>query len=259
MPTHCLPPLRLLLIASALLGTAGTAQAWDSCRYSADRRASLDTSGATRVVINARAGDLEVRPAEGTTIVAHGKACVSRETYLPQTDIRVRRDGSTVLVDVLVPEEMSGIGTFYATLDFVVDLPVSLPVEITDSSGDLAARDVRVDKVTDSSGDILLQRPRADVEVWDSSGDLRIEDAVGRVTVRDSSGDLVILGAGEVVIPSDSSGDITIERIAGSVRIEQDSSGDIRIADVGRDFTLLGDSSGEVRVSGVTGATRLPD
>jgi hypothetical protein len=258
MPTRRLPSIRPLFVGLALLAIALPAEAWDSCRYSADRRASLDTAGATRVVINARAGDLEVRPASGATLVAQGKACVSRESYLPQTNVAVRRKGSTVLVDVQVPEQMSGIGIFYATLDLLVDVPASLPVEVTDSSGDLEVRDLRVAKVTDSSGDIVLHRPRSDVEVWDSSGDVRIDDAAGRVQVRDSSGDIVILGAREVVIPSDSSGDITIERVAGSVLIEQDSSGDIRDADVGRDFTLLGDSSGEVRVSGVKGRTHLP-
>ncbi|HET7204735.1 MAG TPA: DUF4097 family beta strand repeat-containing protein [Steroidobacteraceae bacterium] len=258
MPTHRLPSLRHTLTALALLAIALPAEAWDACRYSADRRASLDATGATRVVINARAGDLEVRPTSAATVVAQGKACVSRESYLPQTDVTVRREGSTVRVDVRVPDQMAGIGIFYATLDLVVDLPASLPVEITDSSGDLTARDVRVVKVTDSSGDIVLHRPRSDVEVRDSSGDVRVEGAAGRVQVRDSSGDIVIVGAGDVVIPVDSSGDITIERVAGSVRIEQDSSGDIRVADVGRDFALLGDSSGKVRVSGVKGETRLP-
>ncbi|HET9692966.1 MAG TPA: hypothetical protein VFP48_01170 [Steroidobacteraceae bacterium] len=258
MPSHTLPSLRHVIFGLALLAVALPVEAWDSCRFSAERRANLDTAGVTRVVINARAGDLDVRPAAGGTLVAQGRACVSRESYLQQTDVNVRREGDTVHVDVQVPDELVGIGIFYATLDLVVELPASLPVEITDSSGDLEARDVRVVKVTDSSGDIVLLRPQSDVEIWDSSGDTRVEGAVGRVQVRDSSGDIVVAGAREVEIPSDSSGDIRIERITGSVRIEQDSSGDIRVADVGRDFTLLGDSSGEVHVSGVKGATRMP-
>ncbi|MCE3285700.1 MAG: hypothetical protein K0R70_1956 [Steroidobacteraceae bacterium] len=230
----------------------------EACKHRADRRASLDTTGIDRVEINARAGDLEVRPATGPTLLAQGEACASSEAFLEQTNVALRREGNTLRVDVLVPDEMVGFGVFYATLDLTVSVPASLPVEITDSSGDLLASEVRVVKVTDSSGDIVLRRTQSDVEVWDSSGDTRIEDADGRVQVRDSSGDIVIVGAKDVVIPSDSSGDISIERVAGSVNIEQDSSGDIRVADVGRDFTLLGDSSGEVKVSGVKGETRLP-
>lgn len=247
-----------LLPGFALLAAALPAGAWDMCRYSAERHASLETAGATRVVINARAGDLAVRPATGSSVVAQGKACVSQQEFLPQTNVTVRREGSTLRVDVQVPDEMKGFGIFYATLDLTVDVPAALPVEITDSSGDLEAHDLEVTKVTDSSGDVVLRQVRSDVEIWDSSGDVRVEGAAGRVTVRDSSGDVVIDGAKDVDIPNDSSGDITITHVAGSVRIEQDSSGDIRVADVGRDFTLVSDSSGEVKVSRVRGQVTLP-
>jgi hypothetical protein len=258
MRTPALRPVRFLLSSLALLVVASPAGAFDMCRHRADRRASLDTTGVTRVVVNARAGDLEVRPASGATLVAEGKACASSAKFLEQTDVAVRREGDTLRVDARVPSEMSGFGLLYASLDLTVSVPEALPVEITDSSGDLLATDVRVVRLTDSSGDIVLRRPRADVEIQDSSGDVRVEDAAGRVQVRDSSGDIVIVGAKEVVIPSDSSGDIRIERVAGSVRIEQDSSGDIVVAQVGHDFELLSDSSGEVKVSGVKGKVHLP-
>ena len=258
MRTQSIRPLRLTLPSLALLAFATPAGAWDTCEHRADRRASLDTAGVARVVINARAGDLEVKPASGTTLVAAGPACASSAKLLEQTDIAARREGDTLRVDVLVPNNMVGIGVFYATLDLTVNVPASLPIEITDSSGDVQAADVRVVKLTDSSGDVVLRQPRADVEIWDSSGDLRIENAAGQVQIRDSSGDIVIVGAKEVVIPSDSSGDIAIQRVAGSVRIEQDSSGDIRVTDIGRDFHLLSDSSGEVKVSGVKGQVHLP-
>jgi hypothetical protein len=259
MTMHCRPRfLPELLLACALLVIASPAEAWDSCRHGADRRASLDSQGATRIVIEARAGDLEVRPATGTTVLASGRACASREAFLQQTDVVVTRDGDVVLVKVRVPDDMAGVGLVYATLDLVVDVPGALPVEIVDSSGDLEARDVRVVKVTDSSGDIVLLRPQSDVEVADSSGDVRVEGATGHVQVRDSSGDIVIAGARAVTIPSDSSGDISIRRVAGDVLIEQDSSGDVRVSDVGGSFALLQDTSGEVRVADVKGQVRLP-
>lgn len=258
MPTHVRRTLRFVPASVAVLVCASPAGAWDMCRHQADRRASLDTAGVARVVINARAGELEVKPANGAALLAEGKACASSEKFLAQTDVAVRREGDTVRVDVLVPDQMTGIGMFYATLDLIVSVPASLPIEITDSSGDLLATDVDLVKLTDSSGDIVLRRPRANLEIWDSSGDIRVEDAAGRVQVRDSSGDIVIAGAREVVIPSDSSGDISVERVTGSVRIDQDSSGDIRVSGVGRDFELLGDSSGEVKVSDVKGRVHLP-
>jgi hypothetical protein len=250
---------RHLFLALGLFIVSLRAEAWNlDCAHSAERRARVDTAGATSVLVNARAGDLSIRPTTGTGLEAHGKACASSDKLLRQTDVRVQRNGTVIEVDVSVPDAMVGIGIFYSRLDLTVDVPAGLPVEVNDSSGDIEAHGIRLAKVTDSSGDITLRNLKGDVEIWDSSGDVRVDDVAGRVLVRDSSGDILISGAADVVIPSDSSGDITVRRVTGSVRIEQDSSGDIRIADVGHDFTLLGDSSGEVNVERVKGKVQLP-
>ncbi len=236
MSTSCLRIAALL----ALLPLPVTAFALDrDCRHSADRKASIDTTGAVRVEILARAGDLVVRP-------------------LDQTQLHVRRQGDVVQVHVQVPDEMKGIGLLYATLDLAVSVPAELPVEVTDSSGDMTLESVRVAKVLDSSGDITARGLKGDIEIGDSSGDIRIEDAAGTVRVTDSSGDVVIRGAGDVHIPLDSSGDIDIDRVSGNVRIDRDSSGDIRISGVGRNVEVLADGSGEVRVTAVKGTVRLP-
>lgn len=252
---------RSLRIAAllALLALPVAALAWDlDCRYAADRKASIDTAGAARVEIMARAGDLTVRSGSGTTLAAGGRACASSQAYLDQTQLHVRRQGDVVQVHVQVPDEMKGIGLLYGSLDLEVSVPSDLPVEVTDSSGDVTLESVRVTKVLDSSGDIVARGLKGDVEIEDSSGDIRIEDAAGAVRVSDSSGDVVIRGASRVHIPLDSSGDIVIDRIAGDVRIDRDSSGDIRIAEVGGNVEVLADGSGEVRVTGVKGTVRLP-
>ena len=246
-------------LAFALVIVTAPAGAWNlACLHSAERSTSLDTTGATRIVVNARAGDLEVGPASGTVATAHGKACTSSEAYLEKTNVVAHREADAVVIDVQVPDELAGFGPRYASLDLHVAVPATLPVELNDSSGDIQARDVSIVKVTDSSGDMMLQGLKTDVEIRDSSGDVRIENAAGDVQIRDSSGDIVVHGAKDVVIPIDSSGDIDIEQISGDVRIDQDSSGDIRIADVGHDVTVGGDSSGEVKVSRVKGNVKLP-
>jgi hypothetical protein len=248
-----------LLLALTLLIAAEAASGLDTdCRYSAEREASIDTAGATHIEIVGRGGSLEVRPTPGTTAKGHGRACASSEAYLAQTQLHARRDGNVIHVYVQVPDEMSGIGTFYATLDLVVDVPAALPVRITDTSGALTARQLTVTHLTDSSGEILLRDLRGDIEINDSSGDLRVENSSGRVRINDSSGDIFVRGAADVEIPSDSSGEIVLEKIAGSVRIDQDSSGAIRVAGVGKDVTVLADSSGEVSISDVKGTVRLP-
>lgn len=246
----------LFLVSLSLMAPA---YAWDSgCSQSAERRASVDAAGASRVAVIARAGDLKLRPAQGTVIEANGKACASRAEYLPDLQIKTRRDADVIYVEVSTPGDLKGVGLLYAYLDLEVEVPAGLPVTIEDSSGDIEAHDVQVVKVQDSSGDIELRGVSADVVITDSSGDIHVANAAGRVQVEDSSGDIVIDGAGEVAIPSDSSGDITIEHVAGDVRIDRDSSGDIRIADVGRNVQLLSDTSGEVRVNRVQGTVQLP-
>lgn len=251
-------PLRIVA-SLALLALPVTALAWDlDCRYTAERQASVDTTGATRVEIMARAGDLIVRPSNGATLAAEGRACASSQAFLDQTQLHVRRQGDLVQVHVQVPDEMKGIGLMYASLDLTVSVPGDLPVEVTDSSGDMTLERVRVTKVQDSSGDISARGLKGDVEIDDSSGDLRVEDTNGAVSVRDSSGDIVIRGATRVHIPLDSSGDIDVERVSGDVRIDRDSSGDIRIADVGGSVEVLADGSGQVRVTGVKGTVTLP-
>lgn len=247
--------------ALLLMATAGPAHAWWGgldCKYTAERSASIDTSGVERVEIVARAGDLDVRPATGSTLSGTGRACASKQEYLDQTQLRVQRDGTLLRVWVETPDSFTGIGLFYATLDLTVNVPVRLPVSITDTSGDMRVDGLSVTRIVDSSGDILATHLRSDVEINDSSGDVRVEDAAGGVRLTDSSGDLVVRGAHDVEVVSDSSGDIVIERVAGSVRIDQDSSGDITVRDVGHDMTLLADSTGDVRVSGVKGTVKLP-
>ncbi|MDQ1346428.1 MAG: hypothetical protein QG586_1960 [Pseudomonadota bacterium] len=222
-----------MLVIAFLLASPGTAAALGSdCKFTADRTASLDTRGVERVEIFARAGDLTVKPGTGTTLSATGRACASNEKYLEQTQVKLRREGNVLQVQVQVPEDMQGIGIFYASLDLNVALPATLPVEITDSSGDMTLEGVRVTRVLDSSGDILARGLAGDVEIEDSSGDISVLDQAGALRIADSSGDIVVRGAREVLIPRDSSGDIRIEQISGSVRIEQDSSGQVRVSSV---------------------------
>jgi Putative adhesin len=249
-------PLRLALILVALL--PATALAWDNCKLTADRSASLDASGAARIEIAARAGDLDLRRAAAKTISAQGRACASSEEILSQINVRARRDRDAVRVYVEIPDPLEGFNA-HAWLDLTIDVPDGIPVTLTDSSGDMTVDGVQVAHITDSSGDIVARNLPADVEIGDSSGDIRVENAAARVQINDSSGDITVRGAREVVIPSDSSGSIRITQIKGDVRIDNDSSGDISVSDIGGGFELLTDSSGDVDVGKVAGPVRLPE
>jgi hypothetical protein len=196
LPSRCLALLALLLLPLA-------AFAWSAgCDYGADRRASIDTAGASRVEITARAGDLRVQPASTATLVASGRACASRQAFLDQTLLHVTRDGEVVRVQVQVPEEMKGIGLLYATLDLTVDVPAGLPVDVTDSSGDMTLEGVRVSTVRDSSGDIVAS---------DLTGDFAIEDSSGDITVSGVGGNVEVL--------ADGSGEVRVSAVKGTVQL----------------------------------------
>jgi hypothetical protein len=247
-------PVLVALLMAAVPAAAESA----NCEFGAERRATLDTTGIERVEIFARAGDLDVRPATARELRATGQACASSQALLDESKVLVRRNGNVAEVVVRLPEEMKGIGVFYAWLDLAVEVPGGLPIHVNDSSGDITLEQVHVAKVTDSSGDITARGLLGDIEIDDSSGDITLDDTAGLVTARDSSGDIEIDGAHGVIIPMDSSGDIEIERITGSVRIERDSSGDIKVSKVDGDVAVLADSTGEVRISQVKGAVSTP-
>jgi hypothetical protein len=244
------------LLSATLLTTP--ARASDNCKFTAEREASVDTSGAARIEIAARAGDLALQPSRTRILAAHGRACASSDEILSQINVRTQRDGDTIRVYVEIPDPLKGLFNPYAWLDLGVAVPAGIPVTLTDSSGNITIDGVQVERLTDSSGDITIRNVPTDIEIGDSSGDIRVEDAAGRVQVTDSSGDIVIRGAREVVVPSDSSGSIRITQVTGNVRIENDSSGDVSVSDIGGAFELVADSSGDVAVSDVKGPVTLP-
>jgi hypothetical protein len=261
----------------AVLGLFAAAAAhadWDGCKVSADRSGQLDLAGIQKVVILAGAGDLEVTGSDSASrLEARGKACASTQALLDQTRITVRRDGDTATVETNMPEDNDG----HSSIDLVVSLPSSLPVEAQDSSGDARLRGLKSLSIQDSSGDLDIKSIAQLAQVRDSSGDIEIEKA-GEVRLEDSSGDIEVEEInGDVEVTSDSSGEIRIEQIGGKVHVAQDSSGGIYIEKVkgsvavdsdssgaiivdtiGGDFTVKDDSSGGVKHRNVTGKVSVP-
>lgn len=260
----------------------GEAGAMDFCRSTADRSATLDSAGATKIVISAGAGDLAVRGDHAArSVSATGHACAASDELLEQVQIKTRREGNTLYLRTELPEISSGFPWFNnnASLDLTVTLPASLAVELEDGSGDLKITQVRSAKIEDSSGDIEASGIGGDVSVSDSSGDMDIENVTGKVKIeRDSSGDIEIenvrgdvnvlidssgtlqIGrvAGSVHIGQDSSGDIVIREVKGNARVDSDSSGDIRVVQVGGNFIVEADSTGNISHDRIEGNVRLP-
>ncbi len=248
-----------LLIIGLLVAAASLAARADECEYTAPRSASVDTAGAKRIEISARAGSLSIDGVKGAKgIEASGRACVSEEKFLDDVRLEGRREGDVAYLEVIMPDTekvMSfGFKDIYATLDLRVRVPDDIPVVAIDSSGEAEVRNLAALRMTDSSGELRISDVRGDVSVRDSSGELWLRNIGGNLDLSDSSGDVEIDGVErDVNVEVDSSGNLEIEHVKGSVRIDQDSSGDIGIADVGGEVRIDRDSSGSVDVRRVGG------
>jgi DUF4097 and DUF4098 domain-containing protein YvlB len=233
------------------------AQAWDGCKFGADRAAGVDARGVDKVVIRAGAGDLKVvGRSNAVRVEARGTACAAKQELLDQVQLSVRREGNTVIVETTLPQDNDGWSwgnNDYAYIDTGIALPANIPVEAIDSSGDSEFEDLQELKLQDSSGDLEVRRIAGLAEISDSSGDLDVTDA-GSVRLRDSSGDIEVRDIrGEVEVESDSSGDIEISNVSAAVRVRQDSSGSIRVEDVKGSVIVDSDSSGDIYAGRVTG------
>lgn len=256
--------LSAIILLAAIAVAAPEARAWgSSCRYQANLAGQAEVAGASRVVVAAGAGDLSVvATPDARRLAARGKACANSAELLAEIKLNVRREGDVVYVETKLPDERPGswLDTD-STLDVDIALPGNIPVEITDSSGDIVVRKVAGLRLRDSSGDIAISGVSGLVEIDDSSGDLRVSDSGGDVHVgTDSSGDIEISDVrGSVRIDQDSSGDIRLSRIAGDAKIGVDSSGDIVAHDIGGGFTVGADGSGSIDYAQVRGAVQIPD
>lgn len=256
-----------------------SAHADDWCKYEADRNAQLDAAGVKKLVISAGAGDLEI---EGKTdqqqVRVAGRACASSEDLLSHIQLETRREGETVHVKALLPDEQGLLGfKRNAALDLELTVPSSVTVELEDSSGDVELENVRAAQVRDSSGDleitgiagdlavednsgdVTIQGVRGNLRLSDSSGDIRANEVDGQIDIdADSSGDIRIMQAGAVRIGTDTSGDIVLRQIARDVRIDSDSSGDINVDEIGGSFTVLADGSGSIHQGKIAGPVQIP-
>jgi Putative adhesin len=244
----------LAALAGCLCAAAAVA---DSCKFSAERSAAIDSGGPVRkVVLGTGAGDVIVRGEERAGVSASGRACASSQELLDGIQLEVRREGDTVYMKTVQPTPDDGIfwASRYAYLDLTVRLPRSAELSLEDSSGDLEVGSVRTASIVDSSGDQLIHDIAGDLDVIDSSGEIDADHIAGSVKLKDSSGDMELEDVkGDVEVTVDSSGEIEIEQVEGSVRILSDSSGDIRLSRIKRDVTIDIDTSGDINVDDVGG------
>lgn len=250
---------RLIVLCAVLAAPA--LQAWN-CSHSKPIDQVLDLSGSESLLIEAKAGDLEVHGASGEDAVIRGKVCVSDEDMLEKANVLLD-GGKQALIAVELPDTSgwSLSGNHYAYIDLEVIVPDHMAVSVKDSSGDADISGLAAVDVMDSSGDLEIRDIDGPVGVSDSSGDLEIEGIRGNVDIaNDSSGDIEIEDVtGSVFIGNDSSGGIYISGVSDDVVIDRDSSGDITADGVGGDFTVGRDGSGDIRALNIEGEVDIPE
>lgn len=265
--------LALLPLAIFILPRGAAGQ----CEHGADRTAMSALTGVERVHVIAGSGSLEVTGRAGATgMAARGRACTSDSEYLDDLRLDVRREGSTLVVEAMYPDDNVHFGSYYARIDLEVDVPQGTPVviddgsgdlrfsgtgatRVTDGSGSLSGRDIRGSlEIEDGSGDIELVGVSGAIDIEDGSGEVDIQQVRGAVQVDDGSGDIDVDGAQSVLV-SDGSGEIRVANVSGNVTVDDDGSGSIRVQGVGGNFTVDDDGSGDVRYTNVTGRVSIPD
>lgn len=259
--TSGLRGLRVALVpiaAVALLGSLAVPALAGDCDHHGERSENQDVSGISRVEIDARAGDLEIEGQDGATqIRALGKVCASSAKLLEQIELRSRRVGDVLRLEVFIPDSKNWKNQ--GSMDLSVSLPANLEVEIDDGSGNILVRNATVGAVDDGSGDMRFEGTRGKLNVDDGSGDLRVLRHEGSIEVDDGSGNVDIRELqGDVRITDDGSGDLFFEDISGDVRVGDDGSGDIEARSVGGDFVVRDAGSGSVRHRDVAGRVDVP-
>jgi len=222
---------RTLLALSLLLPSIAWA---DDCRFRADRSLSLPTADVAQLEVLAGAGELEIVGDPTASVVrVEGRACASSAERLAGIDVRGERSADGLRVEAVFPENAGWSGSM--RLDLVLQVPASLALKVSDSSGDLRIGGV------------------ASLELEDSSGDIELRDIAGRVRIRDSSGDIRASSLGELHVPDDSSGEIRVDHVRGDAVIDNDSSGSVTLTDIGGNARVEVDSSGDIRFERIGG------
>lgn len=216
----------------------------EECRYSEPREASADVAGATRVVVTAGSGRLEVVGVAGLRQArVRGKACASDRGLLSDIRLTATRNGNELRIRAN-DQDHNFRNREYARLDVVIEVPAGMDADIedgsgeldlmglggvvlTDGSGSISGEDLGGIDIEDGSGEIVLRNIKGDVRIEDGSGEIDLRNVQGKVDIRDGSGEITLLKVLRDVLISDSSGGIEVDDVGGSFTVRNDSSGSI--------------------------------
>ena len=234
--------------------------------YTSPRNADVNAAGARSIRIEAAAGILKVEGRAGITQVrVRGTARTNRRNLLDNIKLIAERRGDEVFIKADMPDNNGRFwdrGRDYDELglDLVIEVPNSLPLDVSDGSGEAEFVNTGALEFSDGSGEVVVRGARGDVRISDGSGNITIEGVQGSVRVEDGSGQIRARDVtGNFTVGDDGSGDIQVSGVGGTILVENDGSGNIDVDRVAGDFEVTHDGSGSIRYETVKGSVRIPD
>jgi hypothetical protein len=249
-----------LIVTLAFIPTRAEALA----DYADPRNANVDARGATSARIEASAGVLRVQGVPDISEVrVRGTARSNSRSRLGDIKLIAERRGDIVYIKADIPENHGNfwrMGSDYSDmLDLVIEVPVSLALDVDDGSGEAEFRNTGALRLDDGSGNIDIRGTHGSVRLHDGSGNIIIDGVEGGVTVDDGSGEIRASNVtGDFVIESDGSGNIDVSGVGGTLRVEDDGSGNIDVERIAGDFVVDSDGAGDIRYESVKGKVDLP-
>jgi DUF4097 and DUF4098 domain-containing protein YvlB len=236
--------------------------------FTSPRNADIDTRGIRSIRIEGAAGILKVDGKSNISEVrVRGTARSSRRNHLDDIRLIAERRGDQIFIKADMPDingsNIWGVmrGEYnQMMLDLVIEVPVNLPLDVTDGSGEAEFNNTGALEVDDGSGELWVRGSHGNVRIRDGSGNVTVDGVQGSVTVDDGSGNIRATNiTGNLTVEEDGSGDIDVSGIGGTMRVESDGSGNIDVDRVAGDFVVDNDGSGIIRYDTVKGSVRIPE
>ena len=240
--------------------------------YAFEEERSITLEAGASITVQNISGRIDVRGWGGdhvrvttTKRVKAGSREEARE-WAEKIEIIIEKNGQELFVEAKRPrdwtESLESLldGIFQkkpsASVDFEIDTPRDVHVEISSVSGDISARniigEVDIDVV---SGDIEIHDTGSDVTIDAISGDMVIKEVAGNVDVDAVSGDTRLQNIGGNVRIDVTSGDVIAEGVDGNLYIDG-TSGDVSATDIFGDINI-DVTSGDIHVVQKAGELRI--
>jgi hypothetical protein len=252
-----------LIILGVFIPSVASSQSDD---FTAPRNAIVNAAGARLIRIEAAAGYLNVTGRPGLTQVrVTGVARASNRRILDEIRLQAERHGDEVLIKVITPDRSHSLwglfsGDYRQQLDLDIEVPINIPLDVADGSGEVKIKGTGAVSLSDGSGNLEVSGVTGDVRIHDGSGNVVVRGVGGDVDIEDGSGNIDASNVtGNFTIGNDGSGNVDVRSVGGTMRIESKGSGGVNVDRVGGDFIVDRKGSGTIEYNTVKGRVSVPE